>query len=109
VSFANVVLAVCVRIEVDLAGSSEADGGSGDEDDVAEIHSEECFGSCLSLLFVVVVCVAVIGCRLLNATGRTFISHFEQVTVRTLRPAPSLTSKVGTTLTSKVDKNDIVR
>jgi hypothetical protein len=83
VRFANVVLAVLVRIKVNLAGSSEADGDSGDEEGVAE-------------------------CRVLSATGRTFILHFELVTVRTLGTTPSLTSRVGTVLTSKFEKNDIV-
>jgi hypothetical protein len=47
VRFANVVLAVLVRIKVDLAGSSEADGDSGDEEGVAEMHGEEYSGTFL--------------------------------------------------------------
>ena len=53
--FANVVLAVFVRIKVNLAGGSEADGDSGGEEGVAEMHGEECFGSYLSLLFVLLL------------------------------------------------------
>jgi len=55
VRFANVVLAVLVRVKVDLAGSSKADGDGGAEEDVGKMHGEECFGGCLSLLFVLLL------------------------------------------------------
>jgi hypothetical protein len=60
VRFANIVLAVLVRIKVDLAGSSEADGDSGDEEGIAELHGEEYFGTCLWLFFVLLLLDA--GC-----------------------------------------------
>lgn len=53
-SFANVVLAVVVRIKVNLAGSSEAGVDDSDEEDV-EVHGDERFGSYLSLLFVLLL------------------------------------------------------
>lgn len=39
-SFADVVLAVGVRVEVNLAGSCETDSSRGDDEEIAELHDE---------------------------------------------------------------------
>jgi hypothetical protein len=41
-SFADVVLAISVRVEVDLASSRKTDSSRGDEEEIAELHDKCC-------------------------------------------------------------------